>query len=162
MPDRPTSNLNCLGFLIQIACKMRIAGVVIAVVLSAGGCERDVELVRLEVDGQALWVEIADSPEERALGLMHRESLRENHGMLFVYDRDQRMSYYMKDTLIPLSIAFLTADGRIVEIHDMKPLSLDPVQSSRSVRYALEVNQGGFERMGVEPGDYILMPAKIR
>ena len=82
--------------------------------------------------------------------------------MLFVYDQDQRMSFYMKDTLMPLSIAFVAADGRIVEIHDMKPLSLDPVHSSRSVRYALEVNQGAFERMGVAPGDSIRIPPEAR
>jgi uncharacterized membrane protein (UPF0127 family) len=65
------------------------------------------------------------------------------------------MSFWMKNTLIPLSIAFIATDGRIIEIKDMEPLNLSPVQSSRSVRYALEVPQGWFSRAGIGVGDII-------
>jgi uncharacterized membrane protein (UPF0127 family) len=100
-----------------------------------------------------LQVEIARTERERARGLMHRISLPDGEGMLFVFERDQILSFWMKDTLIPLSIAFISYDGRILEIYDMKPRDLAPVHSSRSVRYALEVPQGWFERAGITPGD---------
>jgi len=104
-----------------------------------------------------LVAELAISDEERAMGLMHRPSLPDGEGMLFVFDRDQRLSFWMKNTIIPLSIAFITSDGRITEIRDMRPLDLTPVVSIRSVRYALEVPQGWFYRVGVGPGDVVRM-----
>jgi uncharacterized membrane protein (UPF0127 family) len=100
-------------------------------------------------------VEIARTDEEKARGLMHRKKLPDGEGMIFIYDRDQQMSFWMKNTVIPLSIAFIAADGRIIEIRDMRPLDLNSVQSSRSVRYALETPQGWFDRAGVKPGDVI-------
>jgi uncharacterized membrane protein (UPF0127 family) len=100
-------------------------------------------------------VEIARTDEEKAKGLMHRKELPDGEGMLFFYDRDQQMSFWMKNTLIPLSIAFIAADGRIIEIRDMQPHDLSSVRSSRSVRYALETPQGWFERAGVKAGDVI-------
>jgi uncharacterized membrane protein (UPF0127 family) len=100
-----------------------------------------------------LQAEIARTERDRARGLMHRRSLPDGEGMLFVFERDQILSFWMKDTLIPLSIAFISYDGRILEIYDMKPQDLTPVHSGRSVRYALEVPQGWFERAGITTGD---------
>jgi len=102
-------------------------------------------------------VEIARTDDEKSLGLMHRKELPDGKGMIFVYDRDQQMSFWMKNTLIPLSIAFIAADGRIVEIRDMQPHDLNAVRSSRSVRYALETPQGWFDRVGVQAGDVIII-----
>ena len=101
--------------------------------------------------------EIARTNEERSRGLMHRKSLDDGEGMLFVFDRDEMLSFWMKNTLIPLSIAFIASDGRIVEIRDMEPGNLDPVRSSRSVRYALEVPQGWFNRINMGVGDKLLL-----
>ena len=100
-------------------------------------------------------VEIARTDEERAKGLMYRKQLPDGEGMLFVFDRDQQLSFWMKNTLIPLSIAFIASDGNIVEIKDMQPHDLSSVQSSRSVRYALEVPQGWFSRVNVTVGDVV-------
>jgi len=100
-------------------------------------------------------VEIARTEDEKAQGLMHRKKLPDGEGMIFVYERDQQMSFWMKNTVIPLSIAFIAADGRIIEIKDMQPLDLSSVKSSRSVRYALETPQGWFGRAGVQAGDVI-------
>jgi uncharacterized membrane protein (UPF0127 family) len=97
--------------------------------------------------------ELARTETERAQGLMYRTSLADGEGMLFVFERDQILSFWMKDTLIPLSIAFINYDGRILEIRDMKPRDLSSVNSNRSVRYALEVPQGWFERAGIRVGD---------
>jgi uncharacterized membrane protein (UPF0127 family) len=98
-------------------------------------------------------VEIARSDAERSRGLMFRKELKDGEGMLFIFERDQVLSFWMKDTLIPLSIAFVSSDGRIIEIRDMEPQNLNAVHSSRSARYALEVPQGWFRRAGLVPGD---------
>jgi uncharacterized membrane protein (UPF0127 family) len=99
--------------------------------------------------------EIARTEQERSQGLMNRDRLNDGEGMLFVFERDQVLSFWMKNTRIPLSIAFIASDGTIVEIQDMQPHSLQAVQSSRSVRYALEVPQGWFSRAGAGPGDTV-------
>ncbi|MDP8947976.1 MAG: DUF192 domain-containing protein [Actinomycetota bacterium] len=105
-------------------------------------------------------VEIADDDSERARGLMYRTALAENRGMLFVYEVEQKLSFWMKNTHIPLSIAFIDAEGRIVDIQDMEPLDDDPPSyvSAEPARYALEVNQGFFEERGVEVGDRAELP----
>ncbi|MCL1837547.1 MAG: DUF192 domain-containing protein [Treponema sp.] len=100
-------------------------------------------------------VEIARTEDERAQGLMHRKKLPDGEGMLFIFDRDQQLSFWMKNTIIPLSIAFIASDGRITEIKDMQPNDLSSVRSSRSVRYALEVPQGWFARAGINAGDIV-------
>ncbi|MFW6387736.1 MAG: DUF192 domain-containing protein [bacterium] len=124
--------------------------------LSCGSNSDDMsDLHELQTGDHVFQVEIADTEETRSQGLMHRDELPENHGMLFVFDRDQRMSFWMKNTSIPLSIAYISSDGVIREIHDMEPHDLDSVRSSRSARYALEVNQGAFERNGIEVGDQV-------
>ncbi len=100
-----------------------------------------------------LQAEVAVSDEERARGLMFRTSLADGQGMAFIFDADRKLTFWMKDTKIPLSIAFVAHDGKITQIEDMSPLSLSVTESERSVRYALEVPQGWFSRVGVKPGD---------
>ncbi len=109
----------------------------------------------LRINQWEITVEIADTQETQEKGLMWRESLEEDRGMLFVYDRDAKKSFWMKNTTIPLSIAYIGADGTIREIYDMEPLSTRIVDSRYSVRYALEVNQGAFERHGIKAGDKV-------
>jgi uncharacterized membrane protein (UPF0127 family) len=114
--------------------------------------------ISVEREGRTIAVikaEIAVSLEERSQGLMYRKKLPDGEGMLFIYDRDQIMSFWMKNTNIPLSIAFIASDGRIIEIKDMYPHDENSVLSSRSVRYALEVPQGWFLRAGIIPGDVV-------
>jgi len=103
----------------------------------------------------ALMAEIAISPSQREQGLMYRRELKDGEGMLFVFQNDQVLSFWMKNTLVPLSVAYILYDGRILEIYDMQPGNLDPVRSSRSVRYALEVPQGWFARAGLGAGDKV-------
>jgi len=97
--------------------------------------------------------EIARTEAQRSQGLMHRKNLKDGEGMLFIFERDQILSFWMKNTLIPLSIAYISAEGRILEIYDMEPGNLDPVKSSRSARYALEVPKGWFNHAGFDIGD---------
>lgn len=101
-------------------------------------------------------VEIVDTPETRQRGLMGRTSLEPDAGMLFVWPEDASSSFFMKDTLIPLSIAFISADGVVLRILDMDPCMADPcpVYDPRtSYRMALEVGKGAFARWGVREGD---------
>jgi uncharacterized membrane protein (UPF0127 family) len=101
-------------------------------------------------------VEVADSDAERSRGLMGRTSLPADVGMVFVYEDDHRGPFWMKDTLIPLSIAFYAADGRILKILDLAPCTRDPCalhDPEVAYRGALEVNRGAFGRWGVVPGD---------
>ncbi len=115
-------------------------------------------------DGAAittLQAEVAVSDEDRARGLMFRTSLADGQGMAFVFDADRKLTFWMKDTKIPLSIAFVAHDGRITQIEDMTPLSLSVTESERSVRYAIEVPQGWFTRLGVMPGDVFDLSALL-
>jgi uncharacterized membrane protein (UPF0127 family) len=99
-----------------------------------------------------LRAEVAKTESEQAKGLMFRTALNDGEGMLFVYDRDRQMSFWMKNTLIPLSIAFISSQGEILEIRDMEPQDTRPIQSERSCRYALETPQGWFAGAGISPG----------
>ncbi|MCB9665024.1 MAG: DUF192 domain-containing protein [Alphaproteobacteria bacterium] len=121
--------------------------------LACGGAELPTTTITL--DGTALVVEVADDPEERAQGLMMRDHLAADRGMLFVYPEAQPRSFWMKDTRIPLSIAFLDDKGVIRKIADMTPLSLDHTKSVYPARYAVEVNKGWFAAHGIEVGDRV-------
>ncbi|MDR0998792.1 MAG: DUF192 domain-containing protein [Treponema sp.] len=118
---------------------------------------RELVIERSAASPVRLNVELALSEAEQTQGLMYRKSLDDGRGMLFVFDRDKLASFWMKNTLVPLSIAYIDSDGSILEIHDMRPEDLSLVRSSRSVRYALEVPQGWFDRAGVGPGDRALV-----
>jgi uncharacterized membrane protein (UPF0127 family) len=105
-------------------------------------------------------VEIAATDAERERGLMERTALAEDAGMLFVFDREQQLSFWMKDTLIPLSIAYINESGRIVDIQDMQPLDETPHPSTEPAKYALEVNQDFFNEHGIEVGNKVSLPGE--
>ena len=118
---------------------------------------QEIEITR---DGEVIAVvkaEIARTKEEQQKGLMFREELPDGEGMLFIYENDQVLSFWMKNTYIPLSIAYITYNGVITDIKDMFPHDERSVVSSRSVRYALEVPQGWFSRAGVKTGDIVII-----
>lgn len=104
------------------------------------------------VGHQLVTAEVAATPGARRRGLMFRESLPENHGMLFVFREEQLLSFWMKDTQLPLSIAFARADGTIVHIADLEPLVEHAVSSRLPARYALEMTRGWFARHGILTG----------
>ena len=107
-------------------------------------------------------VEVARTDAQRERGLMKRRSLGSREGMLFVFEADQRLVFWMKDTLVPLSIAFLSSEGRILQIEDMEPLSEKAIRSRLSARYALELPQGAFDEVGAAEGDTVGLPAGFR
>lgn len=110
----------------------------------------------LSIGTVAVRSEVASNAATREAGLMHREKLEDGQGMLFVFSAPQPMSFWMQNTKLPLSIAYINAAGIIREIHDMKPFDTTPVQSVfPDILYALEVPQGWFQRNKILPGDRI-------
>ena len=105
-----------------------------------------------EGDEIDLFVAVVDTPEERGRGLMFRESMPENQGMLFVFEQEGQYSFYMRDTPLPLSIAFIEGEGDIIEIEDMQPLTEDLHTPDEPYLYAVEANQGWFDRHGISAG----------
>ncbi len=117
-------------------------------------------LLPLCINAETLYVEVADDPWEHQRGLMFREYLPDNRGMLFIFPYPQRLHFWMKNTYIPLSIAYISSDWKIVEIYDMELLSERLVSSKNKVQYALEVNRGYFQRKGIKVGDRVKFPCE--
>ena len=102
-----------------------------------------------------LLLSIANTNESRSKGLMFQASLKTNHGMIFIWPSSKKQCMWMKNTSIPLSVAYLSADGRILEIYDMVPFSEESICSSKKARMAVEVNQGWFSKNQIAEGDKI-------
>jgi len=109
----------------------------------------------LYIKNREIWVEVAKTPEERTKGLMGRKHLDKDEGMLFVFEQEDYHAFWMKDTEIPLSIAFIDREGRIVSIRDMKPLTLETYGPPQPILYALEMKKGWFSANGINVGDVI-------
>jgi uncharacterized membrane protein (UPF0127 family) len=118
-------------------------------------------IVTLEGDVARLEVEVADEPAERSVGLSGRAEVPEDTGMLFVFE-SRGAGFWMKDTLVPLSVAFLARCGEIIDIQDMEPHSLDLHQAEGEYEFGLETPQGWFAANGVEVGDLVSIPRDHR
>lgn len=114
--------------------------------------------VQLTIGEHSIQVYVARSDEERALGLMFRRDMPEDEGMLFMCDECAVQKFWMKDTPLPLSIAFLEEDGTILKIADLEPHDLEAESSEHPVRFVLEVNQGWFDERGIAPGQRLVGP----
>jgi uncharacterized membrane protein (UPF0127 family) len=112
-------------------------------------------LLALQAGGHRISVEVADTPQRRTLGLMYRDRLAPNHGMLFRFDRSARHCMFMRNTRIPLSAAFVDADATILAIARMQPFSERLHCAPQPVTYVLEMEQGWFAARGIGPGDRI-------
>jgi uncharacterized membrane protein (UPF0127 family) len=121
-------------------------------VLAAAPAAAQHPVVQLNAGMHLIRAEVVSDPATRAQGLMHRKSLAQNAGMLFVFDERAPHCMWMKNTLIPLSVAFIDERGAIVNIADMEPHSEASHCAAQPVRYALEVNRGWFAARGVKPG----------
>ncbi len=147
-----------------------VLAVVVLVVAGCNGNGRPVEkndpshadTITFEMGGRAVTLELALTPYDRARGLMYREELDEDGGMLFVYPDTRPLSFWMKNSWIPLSIAFVRDDGTIINIHEMRPM-LESVnyKSDKPCRYAIEMNKGWFEKHGLGAGDQITLPPEV-
>ena len=121
-------------------------------------CHSTLEQVTIQVRNQTLTVEVARSEEQREHGLMGRTNLGPRDGMIFVFDRDDHLSFWMKNTPTALSIAFLSSEGKILQIEDMSPFSESIVRSRLYARYAIEMRKGAFSALGIAEGDIFIFP----
>ena len=143
--------------------KLPLAIALVALLVLGPACDADgtpkaILTIESEEDVASLEVEIADDERERARGLMGRTELAEDAGMVFLFDEPNRGGFWMKDTLIPLSIAYWDEEGRIVSIIDMEPCPEDPCplyDPGRAYVGAVEANVGWFREHGVEVGDRV-------
>jgi uncharacterized membrane protein (UPF0127 family) len=130
----------------------KAAVLVLALAVGTSGCSAGDE-VRLKIGGHQVVVEVADTLGEQVMGLMNRDSLPADRGMLFVFEEPKRAFFWMKNTSIPLDVAFLDADGVILEIQPLVPYEETRVASkSDQVAYAIETNRDWFSSRGLKPG----------
>lgn len=118
----------------------------------AGQPQLDLPRARLNAGMHLIDAQVALSPQQRQIGLMHRREMAPNEGMLFVFEQPAIQCFWMKNTLLPLTAAFIADNGRIVNLADMEPLSETNHCSAEPVRYVLEMHQGWFARRGVQAG----------
>jgi uncharacterized protein len=118
--------------------------------------QMNLPVVQLQAGMHNIRAQVAATGEQRATGLMHRREMAQHEGMLFVFETPSVQCFWMKNTLLPLSIAFVADDGTVVNTHEMKPQTLDSHCSEKPVRYVLEMNQGWFAKRGVKPGSKLM------
>ena len=109
----------------------------------------------LTIGTHKITAEVATTPAQMQTGLMNRFSLKPDHGMLFAYERPESLSFWMRNTYIALSIAFIGADGTILNIEDMQPQTDDPHWSKGAAQYALEMKKGWFAERGIVAGNRV-------
>jgi uncharacterized protein len=126
-----------------------------ALALSLEGSAQNLPTITLKAGHHSLKVQVAQTGEQRAVGLMHRRHMPANEGMLFVFNAPDTQCFWMKNTLLPLSAAFLSDNGTVVNIEHMQPQTLVSHCSKESVRYVLEMNKGWFEKHGIKAGSLI-------
>jgi uncharacterized membrane protein (UPF0127 family) len=129
--------------------------VAVLMALSSPASGEELPTVQLSIKGHRLVAQTAATTATRTIGLMHRFSLKPDHGMLFVFDAPQPLAFWMKNTYVPLSIAFIGADGRILNIEDMTPQTETTHPSRDLALYALEMKKGWFAERAIVAGDRV-------
>jgi uncharacterized membrane protein (UPF0127 family) len=138
----------------------RFASIILMFFIFFSSCNSN-DLVTITVGGKSIQVEIAADPESQARGLMYRRELDEDSGMLFVFPDARERSFWMRNTYIPLSIAYIDEYRRIISISDMRPLDETSIPSRGAAKYALEMNRGWFRRNGISVGDQFTFPLDL-
>jgi len=157
----PNGSMFPTGIRVHLQCRMNMfiiaAGIFLfSAPVAAGACPMKLPFATVSINRLTLRVEVAATPVARACGLSHRRTISPDQGMLFVYPAPRSLVFWMKDTLIPLSIAFIDATGRILSIQDMTPMEVNErYRSPLPVPYAIEVNQGWFMEQKIQVGDTV-------
>ena len=133
--------LSCLFLLMGFSCRPSI--------------KSELPVIPLKVGGHEIWVEVANKEITRSSGLMFRREMDWDNGMLFVFQDTATRAFWMKNTMIPLSIAFMDEKGAILNIAEMSPQDLTSIWSKGPAHYALEMNGGWFTKQGIKPGDTV-------
>lgn len=134
---------------LALALLLPIAGIATA---WAQGTPQRLPTMLLRAGMHQITAQVAQSDAQRATGLMHRKEMPQHEGMLFVFEQPSQQCFWMRNTLLPLSIAFLADDGTIVNVAEMKPLDETSTCSDKPVRFALEMNKGWFAQRGLKAG----------
>ncbi len=134
---------------------LAILGVCCGAEAGDGADSNGLPTIDLKIGSKTLTAEIASTSEERRVGLMNRKSMPEDHGMIFVFDPPEKVNFWMKNTYIPLSAAFISEDGIVVKKADMEPLSEKHYSPDVPVQFVIEVNQGWFKTAGLRVGSRI-------
>ena len=137
---------------------LALAALVLACAAQADEPQMNLPRVKLTTGMHAIDAQVAATPDQRMTGLMFRKEMPQNEGMLFVFEAPSEQCFWMKNTLLPLSIAFVADDGTIVNIDEMKAQTLDSHCSAQPVRYVLEMNTGWFARKGIKAGARLAGP----
>jgi uncharacterized membrane protein (UPF0127 family) len=139
--------------------QQRLRGALLACAMLAGWSvqaqdapQMNLQRVALSAGMHQIDAQVALNPEQRQIGLMFRKDMPQHEGMIFVFEQPTKQCFWMKNTLLPLTAAFVADDGTIVNLADMKPQTLDAHCSDKPVRYVLEMNQGWFAKKGIKPG----------
>ena len=140
------------------ACKV-LAGMLALAALLSPLClqaqeapQMNLQRIKLSAGMHLIDTQVALTPEQRQIGLMFRKEMPQHEGMIFVFEQPAQQCFWMKNTLLPLTAAFVADDGTIVNMADMKPQTLDSHCSSQPVRYVLEMNKGWFAKKGIKAG----------
>ena len=133
-----------------------VAGLLAGLLLSGlAGAQSAMPVLELTAGFHRIEAEVAANDQNRQVGLMNRKSMAQQRGMLFVFPQANTHCMWMRNTLLPLSVAFLDEDGAIINIEDMQPQTLDSHESKGPAKYALEMNLGWFAKRGIKPGDRV-------
>jgi uncharacterized membrane protein (UPF0127 family) len=143
----------------------------ILLALSLGGCNskpkpnapapQKLDEITMTLGGKPFQIEIADDEPEQQMGLMFRDSMPADHGMIFVFPEEEHRGFWMKNTRIPLDILYLDSQGTIVSIKSMKPYDLTEVPSDKPAQFAIELNEGMARSLKLKTGDKIAIPQKL-
>ncbi|MGE5608651.1 MAG: DUF192 domain-containing protein [Bacillota bacterium] len=141
--------------------------VLLAIFLPPLSCQTDpmksgLRTVQMQIGQKRFTLEVADTDSSRQYGLMRRDSMPPDHGMLFVFADERPLSFWMKNTRLPLDILYVDAQGRVVSIHQMKPYDLSTTSSDGPAQYAIELNKGAAASAGVKAGDQLTIPQSAR
>ncbi|HEX8525167.1 MAG TPA: DUF192 domain-containing protein [Tepidisphaeraceae bacterium] len=145
-------------------CRLHIALLLIAI-----GCADtqpttapSLPTTQMQIGSKTFALEIARNDADRERGLMRRDSMPADHGMIFVFPKPQMMSFWMKNTRIPLDILYIDADGKVLSIKQMKPYDITPVPSLKPAKYAIELNKDAASGAGVKEGDQLTIPTEAQ
>ena len=138
--------LSLLGMLFSAAMMLPLS------VMAQDAPQMNLQRTKLAAGMHQIDAQLALSPEQRQIGLMFRKEMPQHEGMIFVFDQPTQQCFWMKNTLLPLTAAFVADDGTIVNLEDMKPQTENPHCSIKPVRYVLEMNKGWFAKKGIKAG----------
>ncbi len=129
---------------------------------SGDGIPSHLATTQLRLGNKTFTLEIANKDEDRFRGLMYRDSMPSDHGMIFVFPDVAKRSFWMRNTRIPLDILYIDADGKVISIHQMQPYVLKGTPSGGKAKYAIELNEGAAAEAGVKVGDQLTIPPEAQ